>query len=46
MNISNWPIDGTLTNTTTPGQNRPESNGKEGVVHIPQTPAREPQHQM
>ena len=31
------PIDGTLTDTTTPGQSGPWSNGDEGVLHIPQT---------
>ena len=30
-------IDGTLTGTTTPGQNGPEINGNEGVLHIPQS---------
>ena len=32
-----WPIDGTLTGTTTPGQSEPESNGNEGLLHIPQS---------
>ena len=31
-----WPIDGTLTDTTTPGQSGPESNGsKKGTPHYP-----------
>ena len=37
MNISSWPIDGTLTSTTTPGHSKPGSNGNEGVLHIPQS---------
>ena len=37
LNISFWPIDGTLTNTTTPGQNRPGSNDVHGMLHIPQS---------
>ena len=37
MNSYIWPIDGTLTGTTTPGQGRPKSNGNEGVLHIPKT---------
>ena len=28
-----WPIDETLTDTTTPGQSRSGSNGNEGVLH-------------
>ena len=27
-----WPIDGTLTATTTPGQNEAGSNGNKGVT--------------
>ena len=37
INNSIWPIYGTLTATTTPGQNGPESNDNEGVHHIPQS---------
>ena len=40
------PIGGTLTGTTTPGQNGPESNGIEVVRHIPKTPGLETRHQM
>ena len=29
-------IDRTLSGATNPGQSRPESNGKEVVLHIPQ----------
>ena len=32
-----YPIDGTLTGATTPGQSGPGSNGNEGVLHIPQS---------
>ena len=28
-----WPIDGTQTGITTPGQSKPGSNGKVGVLH-------------
>ena len=31
-----WPIDKTLSGTTTPSQSRLGSNGNEGVLHIPQ----------
>ena len=34
-----WPIDKTLSNSTTPGQSRPRSNGNEEVLHIPQNPS-------
>ena len=38
MHISSiWPIDRTLSGTTTPGQSGPGSNGNEGVLHIPQS---------
>ena len=30
-----WPLDRTLSDATTPGQSVPESNGNEGVLHIP-----------
>ena len=36
-NISIWPIDRTLTGTTTLGQSEPESNGNEEVLCIPQS---------
>ena len=32
-----WPIDQTLLGATTLGQNRPWSDGNEGVLHIPQS---------
>ena len=32
-----WPIDETLTSTTTQGQDGPGSNGNEGVFHILQS---------
>ena len=35
MNSSIRHIDGTLTSITIPGQSGPESNGAEGVLHIP-----------
>ena len=31
-----WPLDGTLTSTTTVGHSEPESHGNEGVLHTPQ----------
>ena len=34
MNNSIWPIDATLTDTTT-GESRPKSKSNEGVLHIP-----------
>ena len=46
MNSTIWPIDGTLTGTTTLGQSGHESNGNEGVHHIPQTSRLELHHQM
>ena len=36
LNSSIWPIDQTLTGTTTPGQSGRGGNGKESVLHIPQ----------
>ena len=33
-----WPIDRTLSGTTTPGQSEPGSNGNEGMPHIPKPP--------
>ena len=35
-NSSIWPMDRTLSGTTTLGQNGPGSNDNEGVLHIPQ----------
>ena len=35
-NSSIWPIDGTLSSATTPGQSRPGSDSNERVFHIPQ----------
>ena len=35
LNSSIWPIDGTQTGTTTPGQSEPGSNIKKGVLLIP-----------
>ena len=32
-----WPIDRTLSGTTTPGQRRSGSNSNEGVYRIPQS---------
>ena len=36
-NSSIWPIDGTLSGATTPGQSGPGSHDIEGVLHIPQS---------
>ena len=36
LNRSIWPINGTFTETTNPGQSVPGSNGNEGASHIPQ----------
>ena len=36
LNRCIWSTDGTLTGNTTPGQSRPESNGKERSLHTPQ----------
>ena len=36
-NVSIWPIDGTLSGTTTPVQNGPGSNGNIGVLRIPES---------
>ena len=46
MNKSIWPIDGTLTDTTTPDQSGPGRNGNKGVFHTPKDPGLEPHHQM
>ena len=44
---SNQPIDRTLSSATNPGQSGPGSDGNEGVLHIPQTPALlEPYYQI
>ena len=32
-----WPIDMTLSGTTTPGRSEPGSDGNEGVLRIPQS---------
>ena len=32
-----WPIDRILSGAATLGQSKPESNGNEGVLHIPQS---------
>ena len=37
LNSCIWPIDGTLTSTTTPGLCGPGSNANKGVLHIPQS---------
>ena len=37
LNSSSWPIDETLTGTTTPGQSGPKSNSNEEVLQIPQS---------
>ena len=37
LNSFFWPIDGTLTGTTTLGQSGPESNSNQGVLYIPQS---------
>ena len=34
IDLSTWPIDVTLTNTITPDQSRPGSNGNGKVLHI------------
>ena len=38
-NGSIWPMNGTLTGTTTPGPSGPRSNGNEGV-HLPPRPSK------
>ena len=35
FNSSIWTLNGTLTNTTTQGQSKPESNGNEEVLSNP-----------
>ena len=44
LNNSIRSIDGILTGTTNPGPSGPESNGYEGVLHIPQTLRLRPHH--
>ena len=34
-----YPIDRALLSATIPGQGGPESNGNEGVLHIPPNPS-------
>ena len=41
LNISIWPMDWTLTGTTTLGVSDPGSNGYKEVLHISQTPGLE-----
>ena len=36
-NSSIWPIDRTLSSTTSPGQSGPGSEDNEGVFHVPQS---------
>ena len=38
LNISNWPIDKSITDPTTSGQNGIGSNGNEKVLHISPSP--------
>ena len=40
-----WPINGTPTDSMTPGHSGPESNSNERALYIPQTPGLEPHHQ-
>ena len=37
-NSSILPKDRTLSGATTPGQSRPENDGNDQVIHIPQSP--------
>ena len=46
LNSSIWPIDETLTGTTTLDPGRPESKGNERILGIPQTLSLEPHHQV
>ena len=34
LNSFIWPIDGTLSGDTTPGQSGPRNDGNNGVLHI------------
>ena len=46
LNSSIWPIDRTLTGTTTLGQSGPESNGNDRLHStFPKAPGLEPHHQ-
>ena len=46
MNSSIWPVDGSLTGTTTPREGESESNGNEMILFIPISLRLEPHHQM
>ena len=46
LNSFTWPIDETLTVTTTQGHGGPENNGNGEVLHITPTPRLEPHHQI
>ena len=46
LNLSIWPIDNTLTGTTTPGQSGPGSYDNKKVLHIPQTQELDLTHQI
>ena len=45
-NSSIWLIDRTLSRATTPNQGEPGSNGNEGVLRFPQTPALQELHRQ
>ena len=45
-NSSIWPIDRTLTGTTTPGQSGLGNDGNEGVLNIPLSSRPKPHHQI
>ena len=46
LNSSILLADGSLTGTAHLSQSEPGSNGNEGVLHIPQSPRLEPDHQI
>ena len=46
LNSSFWPIDGTLTGSTTPGQSGPGSKRQRGTPHSPKDIGLTPHHQM
>ena len=46
LNSSIWPKDGTQIGSTILGQSGPESNGKDEILPISQTPRLAPHHQM
>ena len=46
INKSIWPIDGTLTGTTTPGQSGTGSNGNKRVLHSPQSSRTETRYSL